>query len=152
MPRDVAKARPSSSLPSALSRRSSQQFSHNFPSVNSSTVQFAQTVPATSPDARLNDVISGGRSSRLPPSRSSIPPHLIFAILLLLGNWKKFDGQILYLYFILYSVSRFFIEFLRADNPQILLGLTISQVICVVLFVIGVVMYIRGFFSSWRKG
>ena len=77
---------------------------------------------------------------------------LIFAILLLLGNWKKFDGQILYLYFILYSISRFLIEFLRADNPQILLGLTISQVICVVLFATGVVMYIRGFFSSiWRK-
>ena len=76
---------------------------------------------------------------------------LIFAILLLLGNWKKFDGQILYLYLILYSVSRFLIEFIRVE-PQVLFGLTISQVICVVLFVIGVVMYIRGFFSSWRKG
>ena len=83
---------------------------------------------------------------------SAYTNFLIFAILLLFRNWKKLDGQILYLYFILYSVSRFLIEFLRADNPQILLGLTISQGICVVLFLAGVVMYIRGFFSSWGKG
>ena len=84
---------------------------------------------------------------------SAYTNFLIFAILLLFRNWKKFDGQILYLYFILYSVSRFLIEFLRADNPQILLGLTISQVICVVLFLTGSVMYIRGFFAFiWRKG
>ncbi len=76
---------------------------------------------------------------------------LIFAILLLFGNWKKFDGQILYLYFILYSVSRFLIEFLRADNPQILLGLTISQVICVVLFLVGIVMCAKGFIRHWIK-
>jgi len=66
---------------------------------------------------------------------------LIFAILLLFGNWKKFDGQILYLYFILYSVSRFLIEFVRVE-PQVLFGLTMSQVVCVVLFLTGVVMYI----------
>ena len=76
---------------------------------------------------------------------------LIFAILLLFGNWKKFDGQILYLYFILYSVSRFLIEFLRADNPQILLGLTISQVICVVLFLAGVIMYSKEFIRDCIK-
>ena len=44
----------------------------------------------------------------------------LFALFAFL-NWqysrKKFDGQIMALYFVLYPIGRFVIEFFRADNP-----------------------------------
>ncbi len=51
------------------------------------------------------------------------------------------------LLFILYGVGRFFLEFLRADNARILLGLTISQ-----LFSLGLIMvFLPLFIFLWNK-
>ncbi len=56
---------------------------------------------------------------------------------------KKFDGQIFLLYLMLYSGSRFFVEFLRASNHYYF-GLSTSQYISIILFAIGVFFY-------WKK-
>ena len=45
-------------------------------------------------------------------------------------------------YCILYSSKRFVMEFLRGDNPKILLGLTISQLISAVIFIIALSIFI----------
>jgi phosphatidylglycerol:prolipoprotein diacylglycerol transferase len=47
---------------------------------------------------------------------------------------RLFAGEIMCLYFMLYSIGRFLIECLRADNPE-WLSLTINQWISIVLFV-----------------
>jgi phosphatidylglycerol:prolipoprotein diacylglycerol transferase len=49
-------------------------------------------------------------------------------------------GQIFSLMFILYGITRFFIEFLRDDNPFEFDGLTISQNIGIAMIVFGVVL------------
>ena len=59
----------------------------------------------------------------------------IFFILLCLKNKRKYPGQITYIYLILYSFIRFFIEGLRTDS--LMLGnIRISQLLSLVIFVI----------------
>ncbi|RJP22877.1 MAG: prolipoprotein diacylglyceryl transferase [Candidatus Abyssobacteria bacterium SURF_5] len=56
----------------------------------------------------------------------------VFAIFLTLMWFRKRkggDGQVALLYVLLYAPARFIIEFFRGDNPEVLLGMTISQVI-----------------------
>lgn len=45
------------------------------------------------------------------------------------------QAKTFFLYLMMYSVIRFFIEFLRGDNPSVLFGLTISHVISIVIFI-----------------
>ena len=66
---------------------------------------------------------------------------IIFVILLIWQNRRRFIGEIALAYCILYSSKRFVMEFLRADNPKILLGLTISQIISVVIFVVTLAIF-----------
>jgi phosphatidylglycerol:prolipoprotein diacylglycerol transferase len=55
----------------------------------------------------------------------------IFFILVRFRKRTTGDGKTAWLYVVLYAVVRFALEFLRGDNPQVLFGLTISQVISV---------------------
>lgn len=48
----------------------------------------------------------------------------VFGLLVLLHRRKKFDGQVLIAYGIIYSIFRFFIEFIRDDPRGDLFGLT----------------------------
>lgn len=65
----------------------------------------------------------------------SISTFLIFLILIFLTKKRKFQGEIVYTYFILYSFARFFIEGLRIDS--LMLGqFRISQILSVVIFVV----------------
>lgn len=74
----------------------------------------------------------------------------IFAFLFWLHRHKKFDGQILIIYGIIYSIVRFLIEFIRDDPRGDLLGLTsltglsTSQLVSLVVFVVAVA------FLVWR--
>ena len=61
---------------------------------------------------------------------------LIFAILRVWQNKRHFNGEIFLAYGILYSMKRFGMEYFRGDNPKIVYGLTISQLISIVIFVI----------------
>ena len=67
----------------------------------------------------------------------------IFAVLsfVLRRRWR--EGEVAYLYCVLYGSARFVNEIFRAD-PRVLWGLTIAQVFCVPLVLFGLVMLVRG--------
>jgi len=68
---------------------------------------------------------------------------LIFALLsyLLARRWR--EGEVAWFYAVLYGSARFVNEMYRAE-PSVLFGLTIAQVICLVLILLGFVMFLRG--------
>ena len=80
-----------------------------------------------------------------------IPTQLYSALLLLLiyiilrfkQETKHLTGEIFCSYLFLYSLKRFFIEFLRNDNPRIFYGLTLFQVLCSVMFFLSLVILIK---------
>jgi len=55
---------------------------------------------------------------------------------------KAYDGQIALLFGFIYPVGRFAVEFLRADNPRTLLGMTLSQAISVIYFAFTFFLYL----------
>lgn len=65
---------------------------------------------------------------------SSVILVLIYIILRFLQERPHRAGQIFLAYLFLYSLSRFFIEFWRADNPKIFLGLSLFQIISFSIF------------------
>lgn len=73
---------------------------------------------------------------------SSLLLVFIFIILRLLQDRPHKDGQIFFTYLLLYSVKRFFIEFWRADNEIILLGLTLFQLISIAIFCLSILKLI----------
>jgi phosphatidylglycerol---prolipoprotein diacylglyceryl transferase len=72
---------------------------------------------------------------------------LIFAFLLWLGKRRKFEGQIIYTYLMIYSVARFTIEFWRDDPRGSVLWLSTSQFISIVMFALGLIMTLY----HWRR-
>ena len=67
---------------------------------------------------------------------------IIFVILLIWQDRRRFVGEIALAYCVLYSSKRFIMEFLRGDNPKMLLGLTISQIISASLFIVALAIFI----------
>jgi len=71
------------------------------------------------------------------------------AIFLFLFLWirprKKFDGQAVFLFGLMYPVVRFMIEYLRNDNRGLYFGgaLSSSQLVSIAVFVFSAVMYFR---------
>lgn len=77
----------------------------------------------------------------------SICTFIIFIILTKLSKNRKFSGQIVYVYLILYSLIRFFIEGLRIDS--LMIGdFRISQIVSVVLFITFWVVYYKNIRES----
>ncbi|MFH1784432.1 MAG: prolipoprotein diacylglyceryl transferase [bacterium] len=76
---------------------------------------------------------------------SSLGNLVIFGVLLLIDRKKKFSGQVFWTYGIMYSVFRFFVEFLRADPRGFVpFGiLSISQVVSGVLFIASIIMLLK---------
>ena len=73
----------------------------------------------------------------------SICTLLIFIILTFLYKKKKFSGQILYLYLILYGIARFIIEGLRTDSLYIAnTSIRASQALSIALVLIFSIIYI----------
>lgn len=73
---------------------------------------------------------------------SSFYNLLIFCILSIYKFKKKFDGQITLLYILLYTFSRFIVEFLRYNNWYYL-NLSLSQWICALFFFSAIFIYIK---------
>jgi len=73
---------------------------------------------------------------------SSIALFLIFIFLSKQKYKKSFNGALFLTYIIIYSVFRFFIEFIRAE-PRVLFGLTGAQIASIVLFVIAIFIFLR---------
>lgn len=72
----------------------------------------------------------------------SISTFLIFILLILIKNRRKFKGQITYMYFALYGFIRMLIEDLRVDS-LVYQNIKVSQLISVVFFVVfsGILVY-----------
>lgn len=73
---------------------------------------------------------------------SSIVLLLLFLVLIELRQRKFFTGYVFVSYLILDSILRFFLDFLRGDTPGIVLGLKLSQLISVGIFIIGIILYV----------
>ena len=57
---------------------------------------------------------------------------------------KKQYGKITFLFFILYSFLRVFVEFFRIPDPNFLiLGFTLSQILFSIVFIISIIIYIQ---------
>ena len=87
-------------------------------------------------DNTVNPGINGVR--RLPTALIEAFFNLvIFLILLYIYKKKKFHGEIIFIYMLIYPVVRFVIEFFRGDEVRgFLLGLSTSQWISIILFII----------------
>lgn len=72
---------------------------------------------------------------------------VIFALLLWMFRRRRFYGQVVLAYAMLYSVARFVIEFWRDDPRGDVLGLSTSQFIAILLFIGAAI----GFIYRWRK-
>lgn len=66
----------------------------------------------------------------------------IFIILRVLQDSPRPAGMIFFLYLFLYSIKRFFIESLRADNPVVFSGLTLFQVLSILVFCVSFIKLI----------
>jgi len=73
---------------------------------------------------------------------SSLGLLVIFAVLIRLRNRPHFDGLIFTMYLILYSGFRFFMDFMRADNPAALYNMTLAQLISIGMLVCGAGLYV----------
>ena len=69
---------------------------------------------------------------------STIDGFVLMFLLLTFYPLRKRDGEVIALLMVTYPILRFLVEQLRNDEGIFLLGMTISQVISVVLFTIGV--------------
>ena len=66
----------------------------------------------------------------------------IFAILTIRRNKRKFSGEFMYIYLIIYGLGRMIIEGFRLDS--LMLGpLRISQILSGVLFLVFLIAYIK---------
>ncbi len=91
----------------------------------------------------LNVVFPGESVSRYPTQIfSAIALLLMFAILRIWQKKRHFNGEIFLGYGLLYSMKRFGVEFLRGDYPRILYGLTMSQLISTVVFIVCLNLFI----------
>ena len=74
---------------------------------------------------------------------------IIFALLLIFHTTNHAKGQVFVLYAILYSIARFFLEYLRGDYVEPLaLGLKSAQMTSLVVIIIGLIAF---FWCSWRE-
>jgi phosphatidylglycerol:prolipoprotein diacylglycerol transferase len=72
---------------------------------------------------------------------------VIFGFLFWLHRRRKFDGQVIYAYLMIYSVVRFTIEFWRDDPRGHVLWLSTSQFISIILFALGLILTLY----QWRR-
>ena len=74
---------------------------------------------------------------------SSVLNFLNFGILLWIAKQKKRDGEVAAAYLVLYSIGRFFLEFLRGDLERGRIGvLSTSQFISIFTALAGVILFI----------
>ena len=74
---------------------------------------------------------------------------VIFIILLIMKDKRKFNGQIVFTYLGLYSFQRLFIEGLRVDSLMIG-NIRISQILSVIIFVMSITVYALKLYKKYR--
>ena len=80
-----------------------------------------------------------GKTPALPTQLFESAAMLI--VYLILRRRVPSNGRTFFLYLILYSVFRFFNEFIRGDNMLVIMGLTFSQFISVIIFTAAVILW-----------
>lgn len=73
---------------------------------------------------------------------------LIFVLLLLFSTTKYKKGQVFLLYAMLYSLARFFLEYLRGDYLTLAWGLKSAQITSLIVFIISLAIFI---YLSFQK-
>jgi phosphatidylglycerol:prolipoprotein diacylglycerol transferase len=92
--------------------------------------EWGSTIPASIPDAQIVTVH--------PTQLYEVALGLVmFAILWHVGKRSLRTGQLFSLFLILYSIERFFIEFVRAKGDRVIAGLSTSQIASILLFMVG---------------
>ncbi len=83
------------------------------------------------------------------PIYSSITAGIIAGILIWRSRHKRFEGELFWLMLFLYSVARFFLEFVRADPRGRIpvLSLSTSQAISVPLFFLSAYFLLKNYFK-----
>lgn len=121
----------------------SENYGIKFPALNMPPVYLQQ----------LKDgLIASGSPNSLPviPTQlySSLYGFLIFFILLWMKKYKKYDGFLILNFFIIYSISRFIVEFFRfyENNYKVFNLLTVTQII-----LIGVILVSLVFMNILKK-
>jgi len=74
---------------------------------------------------------------------SSLLLVLIFVILRFLQDRPHWAGKIFFAYLLLYSIKRFFVEFWRVDNSNVLWGFTLFQLLSIGLFITSSFVFLR---------
>lgn len=87
-------------------------------------------------------IISGNEVQYVHPTflYESLADFIIFLYLIKLSKNRKYSGQIMCWYLILYSFARFWIEGIRVDSLMIG-SLRISQVVSLLIFIITILFY-----------
>lgn len=67
---------------------------------------------------------------------------ILFFLLIFLQNRRSFKGEIISSYLILYGMFRFLIEFFRGDLLVIFHGLTSTQLLSIILIVVGIILFV----------
>lgn len=75
---------------------------------------------------------------------SSAGDFLIAAVLFIYARKERDNLKVGSLYMIMYSIGRFLIEFLRDDYRGSIGFMSTSQIISVIIFAAGVIMWIMG--------
>jgi len=76
---------------------------------------------------------------------------LCLILLFLRKHWHPFTGFVMPVYFALYGVGRFFVEYLRGDhNPMVFGALSVQQVISVITVIAGIVLFL--ILRQWSRG
>lgn len=80
----------------------------------------------------------------------AIAEVFILASLLVFYRYRRFSGQVAGLYFVLYALMRFGVEFTRGDTYRgSLAGLSTSQLISIPLLLLGVALLVWRLFLKW---
>ncbi|QHI73034.1 prolipoprotein diacylglyceryl transferase [Aminipila terrae] len=77
---------------------------------------------------------------------------IMFGILLIIDNNIKFTGQVFLLYGILYSLERFFVEYLRTDSLMLFGVIKQAMLLSAIVFIVCIVAYIILGRNSKRAG
>ena len=72
----------------------------------------------------------------------TISTGLLLFLLLAYYPFRRHDGELLAIFFMLYALHRFLNEMLRADNETVGFGLTLSQNGSILVFLIGLVLFL----------
>ena len=97
-------------------------------------------------------VFPGEEVQRIPVQvYSAIGLAVLFLVLLHIRKQRFSAGVVLASYFMLYSILRFTLDFFRGDTPAVWMFMNMSQIICIGIFSVSVLLFGFIYFFSRRR-